>query len=193
VQVIKNTFNFVLLFIIFIFINYYSKMMKFSLINSKTKYLFVSLILFLAFLTQSWFSSQSNEFLRVVGVKDGDTVVLLTAAKEEITVRLSEIDAPERKQAFGTVSRTFLSDLIFGKEVKLEKLGTDRYGRTLGFIYLRNGTNVNLEMVKNGMAWQYEKYSKSAVLKKAQASAKSMKVGLWRDPYPVAPWEFRRK
>lgn len=168
-------------------------MMKFSLINSKTKYLFISLILFLAFLTQSWFSSQSNEFLRVVGVKDGDTVVLLTSAKEEITVRLSDIDAPERKQAFGTVSRTFLSDLIFGKEVKLEKLGKDRYGRTLGFIYLRNGTNVNVEMVKNGMAWQYEKYSKSAVLKKAQASAKSMKAGLWRDPYPVAPWEFRRK
>jgi endonuclease YncB( thermonuclease family) len=168
-------------------------MMKFTLINSKTKYLFISLILFLAFLTQSWFSSQSNEFLRVVGVKDGDTVVLLTAAKEEITVRLSEIDAPERKQAFGTVSRTFLSNLIFGKEVKLEKLGKDRYGRTLGFIYLRNGTNVNVEMVKNGMAWQYEKYSKSTILKKAQASAKSMKAGLWRDPYPLAPWEFRRR
>ena len=156
-------------------------------------FLFFLLILFFAFLTQSWFSSQSNEFLRVVGVKDGDTVVLLTAAKEEITVRLSEIDAPERKQAFGTVSRTFLSNLIFGKEVKLEKLGKDRYGRTLGFIYLRNGTNVNVEMVKNGMAWQYEKYSKSVVLKKAQASAKSMKAGLWRDPYPVAPWEFRRR
>jgi endonuclease YncB( thermonuclease family) len=167
--------------------------MKFTLINSKTKYLFISLIFFLAFLTQSWFSSQSNEFLRVVGVKDGDTVVLLTAAKEEITVRLSEIDAPERKQAFGTVSRTFLSNLIFGKEVKLEKFGKDRYGRTLGFIYLRNGTNVNVEMVKNGMAWQYEKYSKSVVLKKVQASAKSMKAGLWRDPYPVAPWEFRRR
>lgn len=168
-------------------------MMKFKLINSKTKFLFVLFILFLSFLTQSWFSSQSNELLRVVGVKDGDTVVLLTAAKEEITVRLSEIDAPERKQAFGTVSRTFLSNLIFGKEVKLVKMGTDRYGRTLGFIYLRNGTNVNLEMVKNGMAWQYEKYSKSAILKKAQASAKSMSVGLWRDLYPVAPWEFRRK
>lgn len=168
-------------------------MMKFKLINSKTKFLFVLFILFLSFLTQSWFSSQSNEFLRVVGVKDGDTVVLLTAAKEEITVRLSEIDAPERKQAFGTVSRTFLSNLIFGKEVKLVKMGTDRYGRTLGFIYLRNGTNVNLEMVKNGMAWQYEKYSKSPILKKAQASAKSMSVGLWRDLYPVAPWEFRRK
>lgn len=167
--------------------------MKFRLINSKTKYLFVLLILFFAFITQSWFFSQSNEFLRVIGVKDGDTVVLLTAAKTEITVRLSEIDAPERKQAFGTVSRTFLSNLIFGKEVKLEKLGNDRYGRTLGFIYLRNGTNVNLEMVKNGMAWQYVKYSKSAVLKQAQASAKSSRVGLWRDPYPLPPWEFRRK
>ena len=145
-------------------------MMKFRLINSKTKFLFVLFILFFAFSTKSSFFSQSNEFLRVIGIKDGDTVVLLTAAKTEITVRLSEIDAPERK-----------------------KLGTDRYGRTLGFIYLRNGTNVNLEMVKNGMAWQYEKYSKSAVLKKAQASAKSMSVGLWRDPNPVAPWEFRRK
>ncbi len=168
-------------------------MMNFRLINSKTWFLFVLLILFFAFSTQSWFFSQSNEFLRVIGVKDGDTIVLLTAAKTEITVRLSEIDAPERKQAFGTVSRTFLSNLIFGKEVKLEKMGTDRYGRTLGFIYMQNGTNVNLEMVKNGMAWQYEKYSKSAVLKKAQASAKSMSIGLWRDPYPVAPWEFRRK
>ena len=168
-------------------------MMKFRLINSKTKFLFVLFILFFAFSTKSSFFSQSNEFLRVIGIKDGDTVVLLTAAKTEITVRLSEIDAPERKQAFGTVSRTFLSDLIFGKEVKLEKLGTDRYGRTLGFIFLRNGTNVNLEMVKNGMAWQYEKYSKSAVLKKAQASAKSMSIGLWRDLNPVAPWEFRRK
>ncbi len=168
-------------------------MMKFRLINSKTWFLFFLLILFFAFSTQSWFFSQSNEFLRVIGIKDGDTVVLLTAAKTEITVRLSEIDAPERKQAFGTVSRTFLSNLIFGKEVKLEKLGKDRYGRTLGFIFLHNGTNVNVEMVKNGMAWQYEKYSKSVVLKKAQASAKSMKAGLWRDPYPVAPWEFRRR
>lgn len=74
--------------------------MNFRLINSKTWFLFVLLILFFAFLTQSWFFSQSNEFLRVIGVKDGDTVVLLTAAKTEITVRLSEIDAPERKQAF---------------------------------------------------------------------------------------------
>jgi endonuclease YncB( thermonuclease family) len=168
-------------------------MMKFRLINSKTWFLFFLLILIFAFSTQSWFFSQSNEFLRVIGIKDGDTVVLLTAAKTEITVRLSEIDAPEKKQAFGTVSRTFLSDLIFGKEVSLEKMGTDRYGRTLGFIFLRNGTNVNVEMVKNGMAWQYEKYSKSSVLKKAQASAQSNKAGLWRDPYQVAPWEFRRR
>ena len=61
--------------------------MKFRLINSKTKFLFVLLMLFFAFSTQSWFFSQSNEFLRVIGVKDGDTVVLLTAAKTEITVR----------------------------------------------------------------------------------------------------------
>ena len=143
--------------------------------------------------TLSGFYLQSNEFLRVIGIKDGDTVVLLTNKKEEIVVRLSEIDAPERNQAFGTVSRTYLSNLIFGKEVKLEKSGTDRYGRTLGFIFTLNGTNVNLDMVKKGMAWQYEKYSKSAILRLAQTEAKSQKLGLWRDPYPTPPWEFRRR
>jgi len=168
-------------------------MLKFKLINTKTALLFVSLIFLLSLLTQSWFYAQSNEFLRVIGIKDGDTVVLLTERKVEITVRLSEIDAPERKQAFGTVSRTYLSNLIFGKEVKLEILGKDRYGRTLGFIYTRNGTNVNEEMVKNGMAWQYLKYSKSAVLRRAQIEAKSQKLGLWRDPFPIPPWEFRRR
>jgi endonuclease YncB( thermonuclease family) len=63
----------------------------------------------------------------------------------------------------------------------------------LGFIYTRNGINVNLEMVKMGMAWQYDKYSKSAVLRRAQSEAKAQKRGLWRDPFPVPPWEFRRR
>ncbi|MEY3322473.1 MAG: hypothetical protein RLZZ417_2056 [Bacteroidota bacterium] len=168
-------------------------MLHFKLINSKSALFFVSVMILLSSVTQSWFYTQSNEFLRVIGIKDGDTVVLLTNKKEEITLRLSEIDAPERKQAFGTVSRTYLSNLIFGKEVKLQKSGTDRYGRTLGFIFTRNGTNVNLEMVKNGMAWQYEKYSKSPVLRRAQIEAKAQKLGLWRDPFPTPPWEFRRR
>lgn len=162
-------------------------------INTRIALLFLALFIIFSLVAQSWFYSQSNEFLRVIGIKDGDTVVLLTKEKEEITVRLSEIDAPERKQSFGTVSRTYLSNLIFNKEVKLDKVGTDRYGRTLGFIYSRNGTNINLEMVKMGMAWQYDKYSKSAVLRRAQLEARSQKIGLWKDPFPVPPWEFRRR
>jgi len=168
-------------------------MLHFKFLNSKKFVWFVSLFILLSLVTLSGFYLQSNEFLRVIGIKDGDTVVLLTNKKEEIVVRLSEIDAPERNQAFGTVSRTYLSNLIFGKEVKLEKSGTDRYGRTLGFIFTLNGTNVNLDMVKKGMAWQYEKYSKSAILRLAQTEAKSQKLGLWRDPYPTPPWEFRRR
>jgi endonuclease YncB( thermonuclease family) len=168
-------------------------MLGLRFINTRIALLFLALFIIFSLVAQSWFYSQSNEFLRVIGIKDGDTVVLLTKEKEEITVRLSEIDAPERKQAFGTVSRTYLSNLIFNKEVKLDKVGTDRYGRTLGFIYSRNGTNINLEMVKMGMAWQYDKYSKSAVLRRAQLEARSQKIGLWKDPFPVPPWEFRRR
>jgi len=142
---------------------------------------------------QSWTLWQGTRFFRVVGVKDGDTIVLLSPEKESVTVRLAEIDAPERKQAYGTVSRTFLSDLIFGKEVRLEKSGTDRYGRTLGFIYTLGGVNVNVEMVRQGMAWQFLRYSNSEGLRRAQAAAKTSRLGLWKDPYPVPPWEFRRR
>lgn len=168
-------------------------MLGLRFINTRIAFLFLALIIIFSLVAQSWFYAQSNEFLRVIGIKDGDTIVLLTKEKEEMTVRLSEIDAPERKQAFGTVSRTYLSNLIFNKEVKLDKVGTDRYGRTLGFIFSRNGTNINLEMVKMGMAWQYDKYSKSVVLRRAQLEARSQKIGLWKDPFPVPPWEFRRR
>jgi endonuclease YncB( thermonuclease family) len=168
-------------------------MLHITSINSKSALLLLSFTFLSPFFTQGSFHVQNNEFLRVIGIKDGDTVVLLTNRKEELTVRLSEIDAPERRQAFGTVSRTYLSDLIFGKEVKLVKTGTDRYGRILGFIYTLNGTNVNLEMVRKGMAWQYEKYSNSPTLRRAQMDAKAQKLGLWRDPYPSPPWEFRRR
>jgi micrococcal nuclease len=54
-----------------------------------------------------------------------------------------------------------------------------------------NGLNVNLEMVKRGMAWRYDKYSKDAELLAAQEAAREGKWGLWKDATPLPPWEWR--
>ena len=128
---------------------------------------------------------------KVVGVKDGDTIVLLING-EEVTVRLYGVDAPEKNQAYGQRARQFTSDLVFGKQVRLIVNNKDRYGRTVGTVILQNGRSLNEALVKDGFAWHYKAYSKDKNLANAEADARRFKRGLWADPNPVAPWDFRK-
>ena len=133
---------------------------------------------------------------KVVGILDGDTVDVLTPAKELVRVRLSGIDAPEKKQAFGNVSKQTLSDLVFSREVVVEWRKKDRYGRIVGKV-LVDGIDMDLKMVTAGMAWHYKQYAKeqSATDRESYASAedaaRAKRVGLWRDKDPIPPWTFR--
>lgn len=129
---------------------------------------------------------------KVVGVNDGDTLTVLAASKVQYKIRLQGIDAPEKAQAFGEKSKQALSEMVFGKTVKVESRGTDRYDRTLGEVFV--GTNwINRAMVEQGWAWHYIKYSKLAELSKAEQEAKQRQLGLWSDKEPVPPWEFRKQ
>lgn len=128
----------------------------------------------------------------VVGVHDGDSITVLTADKVQVKVRLEGIDAPELKQAFGNTAKAALSGLVFEKPVVVNVTGKDRYKRTLGVVMV-GGVNANLELVRLGMAWRYDKYSKDAALLAAQNEAKAAKRGLWADSDPVPPWAWRKK
>jgi endonuclease YncB( thermonuclease family) len=133
---------------------------------------------------------------RVVKIADGDTLTLLDRSKQQHKVRLIGIDAPERKQSFGTVSRQNLADLVFGKKVDVEWHKQDRYQRVLGKVLL-NGQDVNLKQIQAGLAWHYRQYDKDLQLAdkrlyaEAQKAASLKGIGLWSDPAPVAPWDFR--
>jgi endonuclease YncB( thermonuclease family) len=81
---------------------------------------------------------------------------------------------------------------VHGKEVLVVDRGKDRYQRVLGRVY-RGDLDVNAEMVRDGMAWVFRKYSKDATLFKMEAEAKAAELGLWRDPDPVPPWEWRKE
>lgn len=128
---------------------------------------------------------------KVVAVSDGDTIRCLTTDKKQLKVRLNQIDAPESKQDFGTRSKQALSDLIFGKDVIIKSTGIDRYKRTLGIIY-EGDMNINLAMVKSGMAWAYTQYADDQAYFDAEKEAKNKKVGLWSQGNPTAPWEWRK-
>jgi micrococcal nuclease len=126
---------------------------------------------------------------RVVGVTDGDTIRVL-CDRTEVKVRLAEIDAPERGQPFGTQSKAALSDLVFGRQVRLDVTDTDRYGRSIARVWVGR-TDANREMVRLGYAWAYRKYLTDTTLLDDEAAAQRARSGLWADANPSPPWEFR--
>ena len=128
---------------------------------------------------------------KVVGVSDGDTITVLDASHTRHRIRLDRIDAPERRQPFGEKSKQFLSSLIFGQCVRIEYAKKDRYGRMPGVVFLGD-KEINLAMVQNGMAWHYSYYDKTERYAAAEQEARRKKIGLWRDPHPVNPYDFRR-
>jgi endonuclease YncB( thermonuclease family) len=131
---------------------------------------------------------------KVVGVADGDTITVMREGRGA-KIRLYGVDAPEKHQPFGTQAKKFTSNLVFGKIVTVEIRDIDRrWGRLVGDVKLSDGTKLSEELVKAGMAWWYEKYaSKDEHLRILQMAAKADRRGLWVDPNPVPPWEFRRK
>jgi len=129
---------------------------------------------------------------RVVGISDGDTISVMHNGRAE-KVRLHGIDAPEKAQPFTNRAKQFVSDLAFGKEVKVEARGQDRYGRTIGDVFLQDGSNLNHEIVRAGFAWWFRRYApKDKELEKLESGAREARWGLWVDPNPIPPWEFRR-
>lgn len=134
---------------------------------------------------------------KVVGVTDGDTITVLDDSHTQFKIRLAGIDAPEKKQPFGQVSKKMLSDLVFQKMVQVEWKKQDRYGRLVGKVIVEQ-RDVNLEQVKYGLAWFYRKYQHELspadriAYDEAEVMAQQNKQGLWVYPNPMPPWEFRK-
>ena len=146
----------------------------------------------------------------VVGVTDGDTITVLDADKKQQKIRLAGIDAPERKQPFGAKSKQNLSNLVFGKDVAVDWKKRDRNKRIVGKVRLdetgadcafrscSKSFDVALKLIRNGMAWHYKQHQveqtpeNRARYAAAEGKARETKAGLWADPAPVPPWEFRK-
>ena len=131
---------------------------------------------------------------RVVAIADGDTLTLLTPEKRQMKVRLAEIDTPERRQPYGTRARQALADMAFRKEARVVVVDTDRYGRTVGRVWVGE-TDVNAALVRQGAAWVYRQYAHDPVLPVLEQAARDGRRGLWALPEAerVPPWEWRRQ
>ena len=131
---------------------------------------------------------------RVMGVVDGDTLRVIRMEGGTIKVRLFGIDCPEKKQRYGKEARQLARRLAYGRVVRVESRGKDRYGRTIGNVTLPSGKNLNHELVKAGACWWYRRYApKDEMLKRLEVEAREAKRRLWKNPKPVPLWEWRRR
>lgn len=153
---------------------------------------------FLATLVVFWLAvplavAQTSLQGMVVGVADGDTLTILMTDKSKVRVRLAAIDAPERKQAFGTRAKQALSTICFGKSATVNVIQIDRYARSVGEVFCE-GRHANAEMVRAGLAWVYRRYAKEGYdgLYVMEREAMAAGIGLWVDPSPTPPWEWRK-
>lgn len=126
---------------------------------------------------------------KAVTIIDGDTFEMLIDEKP-VRVRLRAIDCPERMQHYYQQSKDGLSELIHNKTVRVEVTGKDRFNRIIGDVYLNNSF-VNATMIERGLAWHFVRYSDDPKLAALETEARKKGIGIWSNPNPVAPWEFR--
>lgn len=134
---------------------------------------------------------------KVINVHDGDTITVLNQSNENFHIRLQGIDAPELKQEFGSVSQQNLSRLVLGKQVTIYWTKIDKYRRIVGTIML-DGHDMNIEQIRAGLAWHFKKYEDEQepldrrTYSAAEQQARAAKLGLWQDPDPTAPGDWRQ-
>ena len=131
---------------------------------------------------------------KVIRVKDGDSFVLMLSDSSTQDVRMYGIDAPEIRggQPYCKASKKFLADMIAGRQVSVKINGKDRYRRTIGIVSTNEIPDVNLVMIRSGMAWHYSYFDKTKEYADAQTYAKSLRLGLWKGQNPVNPYEWRK-
>ena len=141
---------------------------------------------------------------KVVHIIDGDTIDVLDGNNQKLRIRLLAIDTPELKQHFGYESFFYLNKILNGKFVtiisspdKNKPYTLGYYKRIIGKVVL-NGKDINLEMIKKGMAWHFKKYKKNQPMdeshsyNEAENYAREKKIGLWFEENPLPPWEWRK-
>ena len=128
---------------------------------------------------------------RVTWVYDGDTIKV-DQGRGYVRVRVYGIDCPEKGQPYANVALKFVIERVKNHTVKVVEKDHDKYGRLVGSVILEDGTDLGRELVRSGLAWHYTRYSNDKKLAALEKEARQARRGLWRDPHPTPPWEYKK-
>jgi len=152
-------------------------------------------ILLLIVIVLCWPLTAHAWMAKVISVTDGDTIKVYSKEQGQVKIRLFGIDTPEKRQPYGRAAKKYLASLITGARVEIEPVTKDSNGRTVAIVW-GSEANFNLKMVQAGYAWVYRRYCDKPFCDEwvtIEAKARAGKSGLWKDPNPIPPWEWRRR
>lgn len=171
-------------------------MNKFFIMKRQSFILLITIILFSCNENKSGnyisHNKEKSNTGKVIAIIDGDTYDILLEGNETERVRMDAIDAPEKGMPYYKAAKNYLSNLCFQKEVRLVYVGTDQHGRSINHSFLKDGTDLSKEMIRNGYAWHYKEYSSDKELADLEIQARNNKIGLWADKNPMEPWKCRK-
>ncbi|MGV8990880.1 MAG: thermonuclease family protein [Thiobacillus sp.] len=132
----------------------------------------------------------------VIVVIDGDTVLFKpdqygAQSRAFLKIRLADIDAPEKDQAYGDTATRTLKALVLNQPVEINMVATDAYGRKIAHLQV-GALRINTEMVRLGLAWSSSRYQRNVEGLAAQDEARRALRGLWVEAAPSPPWVWRR-
>src|SRR5690606_25137151 len=131
---------------------------------------------------------------KIIYVNDGDTYHFVSDENNfKMKIRLSEVDCPETLQEFGLEAKEFVVNRILNKKVFIQVKERDRYGRYVAHIMYDDSKSLAEELLKNGWAWHFKRYSDNDRFSKLEEEARSKKLGLFANEKAIPPWEFRSK
>lgn len=147
-------------------------------------------------------AAQASTIVKVVAVKDGDTL-LVDDGKNKVVVRILGIDAPEEGQSGYEEAKKNLSDLLFEKKVlivySLNNL-KDAAGYFPAQVFVgAEKENAALNQLTKGLAWRntedkfYVAKKDAAELEKTEVAARTAQIGIWQEKKPLSPRKFRER
>lgn len=129
---------------------------------------------------------------RVVRIADGDSFTILVGNNRQQRIRLYGVDSPENGQPYSKRAKQALGEMISEKDLVIREKNKDRYGRIVALVYA-DGININEAMLKQGWAWHFKRYDSNRNWDRLEKKARQAGIGLWADPTPVAPWQYRQR
>lgn len=158
----------------------------------RTNFSFLASLAFLGLASIAADTQAENLRGQVIAVRDGDTIEVLHDHRTE-RLRLNGIDCPEKGQPYAAKAKQATSDLVLHKEVSVDRRGRGKSGEIIADVILPDGVILNLELVRTGLCWWYPQSAPdNVILAELQRRARRSKLGLWADPHPVPPWEWKK-